>query len=267
MLLLLCFSRAQAAHVLEATHPHSRTPTESYKPMPSIPPNPPRLSARVVCAPRSAFNLFGVEGNMTVNTTYEGFATRLRIGDRTTTTPHNCESHTFEGVTLTNHWYKYVDNGVIFTFKLRNGGGQTQWVDLQVFADIWLDDMDGPPIQSLSGGRGLVAYTPKYVESVIVRGYTLVDDVSTVWFGNPSQVMLEAWREVEYDRYFEGDAAMSWTWQQMQIEPGRVITRSMIVLFGLTAQNTLHLHITSSLPDVIHATDTLHVSGTVTSST
>jgi hypothetical protein len=78
--------------------------------------------------------------------------------------------------------------------------------------------------------------------------------------------MLEGWREVEDDRYFEGDAAMSWIWQQMQIEPGRVVTRSMIVLFGLTAQNTLHLHITSSLPDVIHATDTLHVSGTVTSS-
>jgi hypothetical protein len=73
---------------------------------------------------------------MTVRTICEGFTTRLRIGDRTTTTPYNCEPHTFEGVTLTNHWYKYVGNGVIFTSKLRNEGGQTQWVDIQVFADI-----------------------------------------------------------------------------------------------------------------------------------
>jgi hypothetical protein len=98
-------------------------------------PNPPRLSARVVCATRSAFGLFGVQGNMTVRRTYEVFATRLRIGD-TTTTPSNCEPHTFEGVTLTNHCYKYVDFTVIFMFKLRNGGGQAHWVDLQVFADI-----------------------------------------------------------------------------------------------------------------------------------
>jgi hypothetical protein len=40
--------------------------------------------------------------------------------------------------------------------------------------------MDGRPIQSLSSGRGFVIYTSKYVESVIVREYTLVDDVSTV---------------------------------------------------------------------------------------
>jgi hypothetical protein len=137
MLLLLCFSRAQAAHVLEATHPHSRTPTQSYEFMPIIPPNPPHLSTRVVCAARSAFDLFDVQDNMTVRTTCEGFTTRLRIGDRTTTTPYNCEPHTFEGVTLTSDCYMYVENGVIFTFKLRNGGGQTQWVNLQI-ADIGL---------------------------------------------------------------------------------------------------------------------------------
>jgi hypothetical protein len=78
--------------------------------------------------------------------------------------------------------------------------------------------------------------------------------------------MLEAWLKVEDDRFFEGNAAMSWTWKQMQIAPGQVITRSAIILFSLPDQNTLQLHITSSLPDVIHATDTLHVSGTVTSS-
>jgi hypothetical protein len=84
-------------------------------------------------------------------------------------------------------------------FKLRNGGGQTHWVDLQVFADIWLNDMDGPPIPSRPGGCGFVASPPKSVESVIMPGYTLVDDVLTVWFGNPGQLMLEGWREVEYD--------------------------------------------------------------------
>jgi hypothetical protein len=78
--------------------------------------------------------------------------------------------------------------------------------------------------------------------------------------------MLDAWLEVKYDRFFESDTAMLWTWQQMQIEPGQVMTRSAIILFGLPDQNTLHLHIRSSLPDVIHATDTLHVSGTVRSS-
>jgi hypothetical protein len=34
--------------------------------------------------------------------------------------------------------------------------------------------------------------------------------------------------EIEYDRFFEGDAAMSWAWQHMQIEPGYVITGSVI---------------------------------------
>jgi hypothetical protein len=93
--------------------------------------------------------------------------------------------------------------------------------------------MDGPPIQSLSGGRGFVASTPKYVEPVVLRRYTLVDDVLTVWFGNPGQLMLEGWREVEYDRYFEGDAAMSWIWQQRQIEPGRVVIYTSRVPFRM----------------------------------
>jgi hypothetical protein len=83
-------------------------------------------------------------------------------------------------LTLTTYWYKYVDNAVIFTFKMWNEGDETQWVDLQIFSDIWFDNMDGQPIRSLSGGRGFVIYTSKYVESVIVREYTLVDDISTV---------------------------------------------------------------------------------------
>jgi hypothetical protein len=118
MFLLLCFSLADEAQVLDTTHPHSRTATESYKPMSSIPLNAPPLSDRVVCADRSAFDLLGLDGNTTVKTTYNGFAMRLRIGGTTTITPYNCDPHTFEGVTLTTYWYKYVDNAVILTFKM-----------------------------------------------------------------------------------------------------------------------------------------------------
>jgi hypothetical protein len=241
----------------------------SHSPGPSISPrvNVP-ISVRNVSfadyLPHPSFDIFGTLGNDTVLTTYSGYFAGLRINDTTVLLEylHPIELWT---VTLSVEWRRISTNAIVLTVVVSNANAHEVVVDVGVTADINFDGRDDAPCTAIAGRRGFTVHSGTNALTFITARYPLVTDVSTFWFGWYYNRTNNGWAQVPEDSFSEGDSALSFTWQGIEIADGGVVKKSVIVRFGQFETNRVTLTL-GVIPESVEIGKPLLITGSVRAS-
>jgi hypothetical protein len=253
----------------------SHTPTESpsksqsRRPVPTLPPQRP-LPIRVECSGLNNFDITGLtEYDRIVHVTYyqQGFATRLKVGDDLSETALDCRPLLFHGVTMHTNVTHLAENTLLVSFRLVNSNPTTSHINLEVDADTRFDDDDYAPVRSVASQRGFIIYSDRHQFTMIGRGSSLVDNVTTYWFGEHSGRERHCWTQVQEEAVWEFDSAVAFSWQDIQIPAHVVVGRSVIMKFGFPDQNYLHLTCDlSQIGEHLNIQDTATISANIQSS-
>jgi hypothetical protein len=236
-----------------ATRSITRSPpaTASISPSPSVSPIPtwgpvPTLPIGYECAPFNNFDLFGLVGTILltkVGVTWNenGFQTLLRIPGSDGETASSCGPVETGGVTLTTSLNSLAANTLLLTFGLESVNSKTTYVDLGVSADIYFDGNDGAPVRGWDDGRGFTVHSESYGLSFLCKGWPLVNNVSTYWFGSRVDEWWSLWTQTTEPYFFGSDSSLSFSWQGIGVTNQKKVTKSVIVKFGRPDSNSLNL--------------------------
>jgi hypothetical protein len=215
-------------------------PTRTPVPSPSLPPGA-VIPIKAQCpSTRTAFNITGNDpGGQTIITTAEGYSARLHFTELEDVS--TCTSQIFHGVHFSTVAQQLSPNALLLSFMLNNTYDAPQSIGLEVDSTVLFDGMTDASIRVLRPGLGFEIYSHRHILSFLLRGYPLVDNVTSFWFGNPNDRSRNYFSQTSLDGTFESDSAIAFAWQPIAIRSHQTVTRSVIVKFGRPDLNMLHL--------------------------
>jgi hypothetical protein len=213
----------------------SLTPLPSNTSRPPAPTRPPRPTGPAIRINYTdeypTFNVFGTDGNATVLSAYNGYAAHLRFGKEGEDVP-NGKTLEISNVFLSVHGSVIAPNTAVVAIKLRNENPFPAVVNVSIENDVRFDGNDWAPVWGLPGQRGFIIYSPNHTMTWALRSYTLVDDVTTYWFGPWGDIYESNWTQVQQEDFSGADSAMAFSWQELSIPARSILTRSVIAKFG-----------------------------------
>jgi hypothetical protein len=236
-----------------------------------------------------SFNLFGNVTNETLRVTYGGFPVLLRLGRNQLFRREIVRGApaTLCGVTLSLHPVQLANSTLLLVFKVSSSNSTQQIVDIGVEADITFNNNDYAPVWGIPDQRGFIissippraydAIPGNYTLNWLLRGFPLVTNVSTYWFGpwgeGTGQALTQNWTQgTSEDLNWFGssssiDTSMAFSWQNITLPPRGTTSRAVIAKFGPLSTATLGLTLSFrglEGPTVFY-TAIIEATGTITS--
>jgi hypothetical protein len=197
------------------------------------------------------FEFRGFLDGETIRTSVSGYATRLAVEGFEPVAAIACAAGSQGDVVLWTNHTRLSHNSVIVTFTISNGGVSDALVGVATEVQAFFDDQHSPPVMSLDDNRGFVVYSSRLAMSVLCRGFSLVDNVTTCWFGPFKDLPNNSWAQVQDDCYHAGHSAFVWSWQDITIPPDGLVRRSVILMLGLPDANKLFLTVSMDSGHVV----------------
>jgi hypothetical protein len=156
-----------------------------------------------------SFNLFGLDASAQVSIASGGFDTRMRISGMVSSYAYWGTPLIYQGVVLTHNSTQVSDCAILIVLKLFNSNAGIISVDIESDAAFWIDSLYAVAIYNLDEGRGFRLVPVNREFTFILRGYPLIRDVSTYWFGGSGDRLGNYWSQVNSSSFTTGSSGCS----------------------------------------------------------
>jgi hypothetical protein len=124
-------------------------------------------------------------------------------------------------------------NAFYLRFEVENHGAQPQTVDIGVGNDIKIGENENAPVWALPDGRGFIVYDGSYVFGWALRGFPLVTNVTTYWYGYWRGLFEGGlWNQTDQLNLSGIDSAFAFSWQNVSVPAGGIAVRGVFVKCG-----------------------------------